>query len=84
MLIAASAILLVLGVLAYRRTISDLRIQIADSGKRGRDGVGGLGLLVLRLVILLLFAAVFIGAVFTHVWTTRPRRQRCFRCRMGQ
>ncbi len=74
MLIAASAILLVLGVLAYRRTISDFRFQIADSANRGRDGVGGIGLLVLRLIILLLFAAVFIGAVFTHVWSERPRR----------
>jgi len=74
MLIAVSAILLVLGLLAYRRSIADFRLQIADSGKRGRSGVGGLGLLFLRFVILLLFAAVFIGAVFTHVWTERPRR----------
>jgi hypothetical protein len=74
MLIAASAILLVLGVLAYRRTISDFRLPIADSGNRRGTRVGGAGLLVLRLVVLLLFVAVFVGAVFTRVWTERPRR----------
>jgi hypothetical protein len=73
-LVLVSAILLVLGVLAYRRTISDFRLQIADSGNRRRTRVGGAGLLVLRLVVLLLFAAVFVGAVFTRVWTERPRR----------
>ena len=74
MLIAASAILLVLGVLAYRRTISDFRLQIADSGKRPRTRVGGAGLLALRLFVLVLFAAVFVGAVFSRVWIERPRR----------
>jgi hypothetical protein len=74
MLIAVSAILLVLGVLAYRRTIADFISQIADSGNRPRTRVGGADLLVLRLAVLLLFAAVFVGAVFTRVWTERTGR----------
>ncbi len=73
-LVLVSAALLVLGVLAYRRTISDFRFQIADSGNRGRDEVGGLGLLILRVIVLLLFASVFVGAVFTRAWVERPRR----------
>ena len=74
MLIAVSAILLVLGVLAYRKTISDFRFKIADSGNRVRTGVGGAALLVLRVVVLLLFASIFVGAVLSKVWTVRPKR----------
>jgi len=59
MLIAVSAILLVLGILAYRRNL--------------RPGGSG-WLLAVRIAILLLFAAVFVGAVFTRVWIDRPRR----------
>jgi len=59
MLIAVSAILLVLGVLAYRRNLKP----------------GGSGwLLAIRLAVLLLFGAVFIGAVLSRVWIERPRR----------
>jgi hypothetical protein len=76
MLIAASAILLVLGVLAYRRALIGQVTSTKDKGqsKSRKAEVADIGLLALRLVILLLFAAVFIGAVFTHVWTERPRR----------
>ncbi|GEM_PF-602542 len=71
MLIAVSAILLVLGVLAYRR---ELRWRPAKAlgtvPMRGQSP----WLLAVRIVILLLFASVFVGAVFTQVWTERPRR----------
>jgi hypothetical protein len=76
MLIAASAILLVLGVLAYRRALFGQFTGTKDKGqsKSRKVEVADIGLLALRLVILLLFVAVFIGAVLTHVWTERPRR----------
>ncbi|HTW90506.1 MAG TPA: hypothetical protein VMH22_02220 [bacterium] len=76
MLIAASAILLVLGLLAYRRPLAGQARNTKDKGQGRPKGaeLADLGLLVLRLAILLLFAAVFIGAVFTRVWVERPRR----------
>ena len=76
MLIAASAILLVLGVLAYRKAMFGQVARGKDKGqsKSQKADVADVGLLVLRLAILLLFAAVFVGAVFTHAWTERPRR----------
>jgi len=75
-LVLASAILLVLGVLAYRRALIGQVTSTKDKGqsKSRKAEVADIGLLALRLVILLLFAAVFIGAVFTHVWTERLRR----------
>lgn len=76
MLIAVSAILLVLGVLAYRRALFGQAASRKDKGQsRSRKAeVADVGLLVLRLVVLLLFAAVFIGAVFSRAWTERSRR----------
>uniref|UniRef100_A0A7C4GB65 VWA domain-containing protein n=1 Tax=candidate division WOR-3 bacterium TaxID=2052148 RepID=A0A7C4GB65_UNCW3 len=59
MLIVASGILLALGVLAYRRQL-------------GRGG--NVGLLVLRLLLLLGFAAILIGQVLAVSWVERPRR----------
>ena len=58
MLIAVSAILLALGVLAYRRNLAP-----------GSSG----WLLGIRLAVLVLFAAVFVGAVLSKVWTVRPK-----------
>ena len=76
MLIAASAILLVLGVLAYRRSLFRQVTGTKDKGQSRAQGVelADVGLLALRVVILLLFAAVFIGAVFSRAWTERPQR----------
>ncbi len=78
MLIAVSAILLVLGVLAYRRALFGQGQRTRDKGQSAAPGrrmeAADTGLLVLRIVVLLLFAAVFVGAVFTRVWTERPRQ----------
>ncbi|MCX6841175.1 MAG: VWA domain-containing protein, partial [candidate division WOR-3 bacterium] len=70
MLIVVSAILLVLGVLAYRRP---LMAQVQRGEGKGQSGEGA-WLLVLRLAVLLLFAAIFAGAVLSKVWTVRPKR----------
>ena len=78
MLIAVSAILLVLGVLAYRRALFGQGQRTKDKGQSAapvrKMEAADVGLLVLRIIVLLLFAAVFVGAVFTRVWTERPRR----------
>jgi hypothetical protein len=78
MLIAVSAILLVLGVLAYRKPLFGQGQRTKDKGQSAAPGrrmeAADVGLLVLRVVVLLLFAAVFVGAVFRRVWTERPRR----------
>ena len=78
MLIAVSAILLVLGVLAYRRALFGLGQRTRDKAQSTTHGrrmeAADVGLLVLRLVVLLLFVAVFVGAVFSRVWIERPRR----------
>lgn len=59
MLIVASAVLLVLGVLAYRRQL----------------GPGGAaGLFVLRLVVLVVLAGILTGAVVSRTWSVRPKR----------
>jgi len=70
MLIVASAILLVLGVLAYRRPLAGQVQSGKDKGQRAE----GAALLVLRMAVLLLFAAIFVGAVLSKVWTEWPRR----------
>jgi hypothetical protein len=70
MLIAASAILLVLGVLAYRRSLAGQVQSGKDKGQRAE----GAGLLALRVAVLLLFAAIFVGAVLSKAWTVRPKR----------
>jgi hypothetical protein len=57
-LIVASAVLLVLGVLAYRRQLG--------SG-------GASGLLVLRLLVLAVLAGILTGAVASRTWAVRPR-----------
>jgi len=59
MLIAASCLLLALGVLAYRRQL-------------GRDR--SLGLLGLRLAVLAGFGAILVGQVLAVRWAERPRR----------
>jgi len=70
MLIAVSAILLVLGVLAYRRPLAG---QVRSGKDKGQSAEGA-GLLVLRIAVLLLFAAIFVGAVLSKVWTVKPKR----------
>ena len=70
MLIAVSAVLLVLGVLAYRKS---LVAQVQRGKGKGQSGEGA-WLLVLRIAVLLLFAAVLTGAVLSKVWTVRPKR----------
>ena len=77
MLIAVSAVLLVLGVLAYRKPLVGQVRRGKGKGERGNGkGQGGEGawLLVLRLAVLLLFAAIFAGAVLSKAWTVRPKR----------
>jgi hypothetical protein len=69
-LVLSSAILLVLGVLAYRRPLAG-QVQ---RGKRKGQSAEGAELLILRVIVLLLFASVFVGEVFTRVWVERPRR----------
>jgi hypothetical protein len=59
MLIAASAVLLALGLLAYRRQFG------------ARENIP---LLLLRLVVLVLLGLVLIGSVIRFGWTERPRR----------
>lgn len=59
MLIVVSGLLLVLGVLAYRR-------QLGRGGNRW--------LLALRLVVLSGFAAILIGRVMAVSWVERPRK----------
>ena len=70
MLIAVSAILLVLGVLAYRRPLAGQVQRGKDKGQRAE----GAALLALRVVVLLMFASIFVGAVLSKVWTVRPKR----------
>jgi hypothetical protein len=70
MLIAVSAILLVLGVLAYRKPLAG-QVQSPKSKVQSPEGAWLLGL---RVVVLLLFAAVFVGAVLSRAWTVRPKR----------
>jgi hypothetical protein len=59
MLIAASAVLLALGVLAYRRSFM---------------AGGSAWLLGLRVLVLLLFASVLVGAILGRSWTVRPKK----------
>jgi hypothetical protein len=69
MLIVASAILLVLGILAYRKALA---ARLRSGSDRG-PGAEGVGLLALRILVLVLFGAILVAAVLSKVWVVRPR-----------